>query len=114
MKIVRFAAFLSVLSLLFLHATPIGAAQEDRRVKIINDSSRSVYHLYISNIDTDRWGEDLLGILETIGPNRYRVFNVDDGTGHCRFDFKAVMEDRSEAVRRNLNVCTQSSWTITD
>lgn len=89
-------------------------AEEDRRVEIINHASRPIYHLYISNVDEDRWGPDQLGLYETITPDHYRIFNVDDGTGHCRYDFKAVLSDGRYAVIHNLNVCTEGSWTVTD
>ncbi|HEX3481257.1 MAG TPA: hypothetical protein VHT91_39865 [Kofleriaceae bacterium] len=83
-------------------------------MEIINHASLPIYHLYISNVDADMWGPDQLGWDQTIAPGRYRVFNVDDGTGHCRYDFKAVLSDGRYAITHNVNVCTQASWTVTD
>jgi hypothetical protein len=39
--------------------------------------------------------------------------DIDDGTGHCLYDFKAILTDGREATTRNVNVCTQESWTVT-
>jgi hypothetical protein len=90
-------------------ATP----QENRRVRIINSSSSSIYRLYASNVDSEDWEEDILG-SETIPPGRSRIANIDDGTGHCRYDLKAVLYDGRTAIKRNFNVCAKASWTVTD
>ena len=37
--------------------------------------------------------------------------NIDDGTGKCRFDFKAVFQNGQELVRKNINVCEVGSFT---
>jgi hypothetical protein len=87
---------------------------ENRVVKVVNETSRPIYHLYVSNVDTEYWGADQLGLLETIDPNHYMKFNMDDGTGHCLYDIKAVVSDGKYAVRRHFNVCTGESWTITN
>ena|SRR5271154_878144 len=103
-------AFLVLLAMP-LHAN---AQSENRVVKIVNESSAPIYHLYVSNVGEDNWGLDQLGIYQTIDSDRYRVFNMDDGTGYCMFDLKAVLSDGREAIRRNFNVCRESSWTITN
>jgi hypothetical protein len=87
--------------------------QEDRRVKVINNASSAIYHFYASNVDSESWEEDILG-NRTIPPGKSVIINIDDGTGHCYYDLKAVLRDGREAVRRKFNVCTQSSWTVTD
>jgi hypothetical protein len=85
----------------------------DRHVTVINESSRSIVEFYASNEDTNSWEEDILG--KTILPPGHRVrINVDDGTGHCVFDFKAVMRGGAKVIRRGVNVCRVGTWTITD
>ena len=88
--------------------------RENRAVKVINEASSPVFHLYVSNVDQNNWGPDQLSLFETIGYNRYMAFNMDDGSGHCMFDIKAVLKDGRFAIRRNFNVCTEGSWTVTD
>jgi hypothetical protein len=88
-------------------------AQENRRVKIVNNTSSSIYHFYASNVDRNSWEEDILG-EKTIPPGKTLVVDIDDGTGHCYYDLKAVMYDDRYAIRRKFNVCTAASWTIHD
>ena len=40
--------------------------------------------------------------------------DIDNGTNECQFDLRAVMADGREVVRRNINVCATSKWTIGD
>ncbi len=89
-------------------------AQENRRVRIINRASSSIQYLYASNVDRRSWEEDILGAWRVIAPGYYRDVNIDDGSGHCLFDIKAVLSDGREAVGRNINVCTSTSWTVYD
>jgi len=91
----------------------ISIPQENRRVKIINHASSSIYSFYASNVDSDSWEEDILGV-ETIPPGQSRIVNIDDGTGHCYYDLKAVLRDGRYAIRRKFNVCTEASWTVTN
>ena len=86
--------------------------QENRQVKVINRASAPIYHLYISNVDEDNWGPDQLDWNESIGTNQYILINMDDGTGHCLYDIKAVLSDGREAVERHVNVCTIGTWTV--
>ena len=40
--------------------------------------------------------------------------NIDNGTNECQYDLRAVMADGREVIRRNINVCAVSKWTIGD
>ena len=89
-------------------------AQENRRVRVINRASSPIRYLYASNVDRGTWEEDILGPLRVIASGNYMDVNIDDGSGHCLYDVRAVLYDGREAVTRNLNVCTSGSWTVTD
>jgi hypothetical protein len=99
---------------LALLASSTPAHAQSRVVEIINDASTPVYHLYVTNVGDSDWGPDQLSAFETIGSYHYRVFNMDDGSGYCLFDLRAVLSDGRVAIRRNFNVCAESSWTITN
>jgi hypothetical protein len=88
--------------------------RENRAVTVVDEASLPIYHLYVSNVDQDEWGPDQLGIFQTIDPNRYRVFDMDDGSGHCLYDIQAVLSDGRKATTRNFNVCTKGTWTVVD
>jgi hypothetical protein len=39
---------------------------------------------------------------------------MNDETGYCRFDFKSMFDDGDEVIRRDINVCEISTYTITE
>lgn len=90
------------------------AQSEDRRVRIVNETSSPIQYFYATNVDSSTWGPDLLGPLVMIYPNYYMVFNLDDGSGHCLYDLRAKLFDGREAIHRSFNVCTGASWTVTE
>ena len=96
----------------FALAASTGQAYYNRHVRIVNRSSSSIEYLYASNINRRSWEEDLLGPDRVIWPGHYRVANIDDGSGHCLFDLRAVLRDGRVAVSRGFNVCSNSSWTV--
>lgn len=102
----------SALFLLTLAGIPGGAA-ENRWVQIINRSSKPIYYFYASNVDRGTWEQDILG-NRVLLPNQYANVNIDDNSGHCRFDLRAVLSDGREAKQHDFNVCVQNSWTVVD
>jgi hypothetical protein len=110
----RFTFLMIVCLMLGALAARAQSDRENRTVKIVNETSKPIYHLYVSNVDEENWGPDQLGVFESIDSNHYELFNMDDGTGHCLFDIKAVLSDGSYAVHRSFNVCTEGSWTVVD
>lgn len=91
------------------------AQQHDRRVRIVNASSATMTYFYASNVDRDTWEEDILGnsVLHLPAGNAVMV-NIDDGSGYCLFDLRAVFADGSEAVEWGVNVCEIATFTFTD
>jgi len=89
------------------------AVAEDRRVRVINETSVTMVRLYGSNVGTDDWEEDILG-SDVLEPYSSMMVNFDDGTGYCMFDLKAVFSDGDVVIRRRLNVCETSSWRVSE
>ncbi len=87
-------------------------AQLGRRVQIINRSSSAIEYLHASNADHPRWEEDLLGPMRVIRPGQSIDVNIDDGSGHCRYDLHAVLLDGREAVQPDFDVCANIAWTV--
>lgn len=112
-KIRKFAIFAVAATLLGVTVSALEAA-ENRWVRIINRSSSPIRYLYASNVDRGTWEEDLLGPLRVIGTNSYLDANIDDRSGHCLYDIKAVLYDERVAIRRNFNVCANETFTVTD
>jgi hypothetical protein len=105
---------LMVISLFAFSVIGLGTMQaQDRHVRVINETSHTLVSFYASNILRPGWEEDILG-LDVLAPGHSVRMNIDDGTGYCWFDLKAVFADGSEAVRYGVNVCRIETSTIYD
>ena len=102
----RNAAFAAVLAATV--ASP--ALALDRRVTIINNTGFTITNFYGSNKGTNSWEEDILG-QSTLPSGSQVTINFNDGSGYCKFDFKAVFSDGDVLVRENVNVCEIASFT---
>jgi hypothetical protein len=80
----------------------------NREVQIVNHSNRAILEFYKSNGVENAWGPDLLG-SSILAPGD---FDLNDGTGDCRFDFLTVMEDGRRLIRPRVNICEVGSYTI--
>jgi hypothetical protein len=101
----------AVVALLGMAAAPANA--QDRHVDIVNDTQHAIVQFYASNVDRGTWEEDILG--EDVLPVGQSVnINIDDGSGACLYDFKAVFDDGEELVRNGINVCTTTTYTYTE
>lgn len=85
----------------------------DRHVVIKNKTSYTMVRFYASRTSTSDWEEDILGDRVLKSGSSVRI-NIDDGTGACIFDFKAVFSNGNEATRGKVNVCQIGEYTYTD
>ena len=90
--------------------SPHVAEAQDRRVQIVNNTGYTIMEFYGSNKGTNSWEEDILG-SDVLGSGQSVVIDFDDGTGYCKFDFKAVFSDGDEVVKKNVNVCEIGTFT---
>jgi len=93
--------------------TVSSASAEDRRVRIINETTHTIVRFYASNVGENSWEEDILG-QAVLRPGQSVTINVDDGTGYCKYDFKAVFDDGDSLVRSSIDVCKISSYRYTE
>jgi tetratricopeptide (TPR) repeat protein len=61
------------------HAAPLPQDTDDATLHIINDSDQIICYVYISPVTSDEWGDDWLGVDETIPPSESRAFDVAAG-----------------------------------
>jgi hypothetical protein len=108
-KMLRLTSLALVAGTLFSVASVDTAVAQDRRVYIVNRTGQTMMNFYASRTSTDSWEEDILGDSVLRNGERVRV-NIDDGTGACAFDFKAVLRDGRKIERYNINVCTTSEY----
>lgn len=109
-------AYLAAAAALVSLAAPASAASTDgknRKVLVENISSQTLRELYASPVTSKTWEEDLLG-QRTLTAGQSISANIDNGTNECNYDLKAVMANGAEHVKRGVNVCAISKWTIGD
>ncbi len=76
----------------------------NREISVQNRTGQTITYLYWSNVAAENWGEDRLG-AGVLGAGQDWNITVDDGSGACRFDFKATLANGQELTQRNVNVC---------
>jgi len=91
----------------------ITTAPMDRHVRIVNGTSHTLVHFYASNIQRSSWEEDILG-SSVLRPGQSANINIDDHTGHCLFDFKAVFRNGDAQVRKRVDVCHIGTYRYLD
>lgn len=89
------------------------AEAQDRRVRINNKTSYDIIEFYASHRDAKSWEEDILG-RNILPSGRSVVINIDDGTGYCVFDFRAVFSDGEVLEKFGNNVCELAEFNYTD
>jgi hypothetical protein len=85
----------------------------DRKVNILNKTSSDIVEFYASSVGVNNWEEDILG-ADILEAGASVVINIDDGTGYCKYDFKAVFDDGEEVIEGDVNVCEISSFSFTE
>jgi hypothetical protein len=106
------ALMAAALAFAIVPVLPSGAHAEDRHVRIINETRNDIHEFYASNVGADDWEEDILG-ADVLPSGDSLVINIDDGTGYCKFDFRAVFDDGTDLVKHNVNVCEIDSFRYT-
>jgi hypothetical protein len=92
-------------------STVPSASALDRHIQIINNTRVAIVEIYLAQVGTGRWQQDLLNddILE---PDSSLFLQIDDGTGYCRFDMKTVFDDGTSMIQRNVNMCRMEGFAI--
>ena len=85
----------------------------DRRVRIVNGSTHAMTAFYGTNVGVRDWQDSLLG-GDGLKAGASIVLDFEDGSGYCRFRFRAVFDDSVEVVRQSVNVCEVGTYRYTD
>ncbi len=114
MPTIRLSSFaLAIAGSLFLSAAAHATDGNNRVVDIINDTSVTMTEFYASNIDRTDWEEDILD-GDYLRPGSEVSVDIDDGSGYCLFDLKAVFADGESVTQKRFDVCTEPSWRVVD
>jgi hypothetical protein len=97
-----------------LQAAPEGpAAALDRHIQFTNNTRMTIVEIYIAEVGSGRWQEDLLGDGLLLPANSVLV-GFDDRTGHCRYDLKFIYDNGSDVLQRNVNICRVEGFALFD
>jgi hypothetical protein len=83
-------------------------ADENKKIKIINETRHKIVRFYASRVGTKDWEEDILG-EDVLGIGQSVTINF--GTGdYCVYDFKAIFDDGDALEKYRVNVCDLDSY----
>lgn len=85
----------------------------DRRVRVNNQTSVDIVAFFASNKGENSWQEDILG-SEILTSGSSVTINIDDGSGYCKYDFRAVFADGDDLIKYDNNVCEMSEFNYTE
>ncbi len=99
---------------LTLLASAVPSLAQTVEFTLINDSARALHYFYTSPSNDSNWGYDLLGEDGTLESGYQGTVTIGDGSDQCLYDFKFVMDDGSETVVGEVDICSLDSYTIYD
>ena len=102
------------LAALALLAGVMPAAAQTVEFTLINNSSRALHYFYTSPSNDTSWGGDLLGSDGTLESGYQGGVTIGDGSDECFYDFKFVMDDGSETMVSEVDICSLGEYTIYD
>ena len=101
---------LCAIGLSFVAATAMAAGN---KLEIVNNSSKTIYHLYLSDADSDEWGDDQMGdneddVIEAGGS--FTLTDIESGT----YDVKLVTKSGAECEVDNVKFDSDYQWNVTN
>lgn len=85
----------------------------NRHVVLHNTTDTTIYHIYATNSGSSNWLNDTLASNEVMVSDEEMNYNMDDGTGYCLYDIKAVFRNGEVRTGYKLNMCTAHHIDIT-
>ena len=86
-------------------------AGEDVQFTLRNGSSSTITEFYLVPYDSEDWGDDIAS--SDLSPNESVTVSVEDGLDTCSYDVFAYFAD-GEELEDSINICYDSSYTVTD
>ena len=98
---------LAVASLVGLAA--FTSSKNSKTVTVVNKTSFNVDRIFLSPVEEQTWGDDLLGETEILAPGDMVEIEIDCG----EWDVKLVAEDESTCELAAVDICSADTWEIT-
>ncbi|MAN61676.1 MAG: hypothetical protein CMI60_06985 [Parvibaculum sp.] len=107
------AATVVVLVCLFIAASTTSSQADKRKIRIFNETRQTMVEFYATSVGNHHWDDDLLD-HHVLDSGDSLMIEIDDGTGYCMYDFRAVFADGDTLVRNRINICQISSYRYQD
>ena len=88
------------------------ALAEDLIFTLVNNSSHSIVEMYVSAVDDDNWGENIL-MVDAVDPGVSGDITIADGLDVCEYDLRFVTDSGAEATKAQ-NLCEIATFTVND
>mgnify|MGYP003514761806 FL=1 len=99
------------LLLVAILVTAPALAADDGQITVRNRSSWEIQELYLSAVDANAWGPDLIGLEVIERGQSQRLADIPCGS----YDVRVVNEDGAECVISGAVLCADhDDWTLTD
>lgn len=107
----RCGSVLLVTLLAVLAGGAADAARSDSEVTMVNRSSWDIYEIYLSPVEDDEWGDDLLEDDVLVSGDSVLIYDIPCGD----YDILLVDEDADECILEGVGLCGDSEeWVIRD
>lgn len=92
-------------------AWPLLSRAQSNSITVVNNSQRSIHHIYLSPVDRNEWGPDQLGGSVVDSGGSYTLNDVScSGSG-----IRVISEDQNGCFLNYVASCAGNSvWTITN
>lgn len=88
------------------------AFAEDLVFALINDSSHTIVEMYVSPVDEEMWGENILTVAE-VPPGTGGDVTIADGLDVCDYDIRLVSAEGGDS-QVTQNLCEMQTLTVND
>lgn len=97
-----------ILTMTLAAAVSAPALAQAGRLAITNASDKSIAHIYVSPIDVDRFGPDLLRGAKVAKGQTFNFPDLPNGL----YDMKIVDESGAECLLKDVDYFQYSVWTL--
>jgi hypothetical protein len=80
-----------------------------KTIKVVNKCSFNIDRIYFSDVEDEKWGDDILDENEVLAPGESVDVEIECGT----WDVKLVADDGSTCEVSAVNVCSADIWNVT-
>jgi hypothetical protein len=83
---------------------------QQRWIDVVNRTNVTIREFYMTDVDTNGWGDDRLGQSVVAPGQQMRVMPTarQRARAYCMYDMRIVFENNRSVERRQVNLCTAS------